>query len=117
MTIEATRADAGYQRRFVDDPPTPDTGTSSRFDAVVDIGAYVFQAGALGTVSCSANGNSTGAIGTTDAFGSAQAPANSVSLTAAGLPTNQFGFFIVSRTLASPRCRAEALATFAWATP
>ena len=50
----------------------------------------------LGTAYCAATPNSTGAAGTTTAYG-LQAPGeNDLSLTASGLPTQTFGYFLVS---------------------
>ena len=54
--------------------------------------------GGFGVPYCTAVPNSTGAIGTTRGTGSTVASANTVTLTAASLPTNSFGFFLTSRT-------------------
>ncbi len=51
----------------------------------------------IGTNYCAANANSTGATGSTSAFGSAAASANNVTLRASNLPNNAFAFFLVSR--------------------
>lgn len=90
-------ADLRGGRRHVDDPATPDIGAG--VGPFSDLGAYEFPAGALGTVTCEPNSNSSGATGAVDAFGSASVSVNSFTLTATGLPLNQFGIFIVSRTL------------------
>ena len=88
--------DAGMQRRFVDDPLTMDTGIGGA--PIVDFGAFEYSAGALGSIYCDAVANSTGVVGTVDAFGSAVASANVFMLNASNLPVNQFGIFVVSRT-------------------
>ncbi len=49
---------------------------------------------------CKAAPNSTGSTGVMSASGSLQASANNVTLTAFGLPSNQFGIFVVSMTQA-----------------
>lgn len=87
----ASTGDGNGQRRRVDDPNTPGTG------AVVDIGAYEFAAGALGTIFCQAIPNSSGNRGQIDAYGSRNTQQNNVTLRATKLPPGQFGIFIVSR--------------------
>lgn len=52
--------------------------------------------GPVGTPYCTAAPNSTGSIGTTSAFGLQGPGENDLTLTASGLPTQSFGFFIVS---------------------
>ena len=52
----------------------------------------------LGTNYCTANANSTGVTGVISAAGSAVAAQNNVTLSAASLPNNAFGFFLVSST-------------------
>jgi len=69
-------------------------------------GVAVFSAGTyttggpvtLGTSYCTAAVNSTGGTASMAATGSAVTAANSVTLTADGLPNNAFGFFLTSRT-------------------
>jgi hypothetical protein len=51
---------------------------------------------AVGTAYCAGAPNSTGAIGTTSAFGLQTPGDNDLTLTASGLPTQTFGYFIVS---------------------
>jgi hypothetical protein len=52
----------------------------------------------VGTNYCAGNPNSTGAIATMSATGSASVAANNVVLRAASLPNNSFGFFLTSLT-------------------
>lgn len=51
----------------------------------------------LGTTYCTANINSTGGISLIAATGSTDVVANDVTLSCSALPTNSYGFFIVSR--------------------
>lgn len=53
--------------------------------------------GFIGTSYCQAAVNSTGVAATLSALGSILASDNSLTLTASGLPTNQFGIFLTSR--------------------
>ena len=55
-------------------------------------------AAAIGTNYCLALANSTGATGAISATGSTSVAANDVTLTAASLPTNAFGYFLTSLT-------------------
>ena len=57
-----------------------------------------WEGGSIGTNYCQANPNSTSAIGTISASGSASAAADDFTLTAGSLPTQQFGIFITSRS-------------------
>ncbi len=52
----------------------------------------------IGSNYCTAANNSTGAIGVMSASGSEIASANDLTLTASGLPLNQFGIFVTSMT-------------------
>ena len=54
----------------------------------------------LGTNYCTAVANSSGAIGTMSALGSASAASNNLDLIASDLPANQFGIFVTSMTQA-----------------
>lgn len=56
------------------------------------------DAGGIGTNYCVAANNSSGAPAQIEALGSSSAVANDVTLRATDLPSNVFGFFIVSRT-------------------
>lgn len=56
------------------------------------------SSGTLGTRYCMPNVNSTGAAGSMSAIGSTLVSTNDVTLIASDLPTNAFGFFIVSQT-------------------
>lgn len=86
--------DANGQRRFIDDPATLDTGLFSA--PISDMGAFEFQAGQLGVVSCDPFIVSPG---TAQASGSASVATNQFMLTASELQPNLPGFFIVSRSL------------------
>ena len=67
-----------------------------------DLAAFrVHTAGSVGTSYCGpAATNSTGVPGVISATGSTAAAANSLTLVAEGLPTNQFGIFLTSRSQA-----------------
>lgn len=67
-------------------------GVSARF--IAEIG----EGGGPGMSYCMANPNSTGAVATLTADGSAVAADNDITLTADMLPNNAFGFFITSQT-------------------
>ena len=58
----------------------------------------VFGESSLGTNYCTAAANSTGAPASISAAGSDSAAANNLTLSADGMPSNQFGIFIVSPT-------------------
>jgi hypothetical protein len=78
--------------------PNPPMNASSGI-AVYSAGTYTNGAPVtLGTSYCAAAVNSTGGTAAMSATGSAVASANSVELTASGLPNNAFGFFLTSRT-------------------
>ncbi|QDV05865.1 hypothetical protein Poly30_13680 [Planctomycetes bacterium Poly30] len=80
-------------RRVFDEPGTANTGAG----APIDMGAFEFSTN-VGAVFCSPVAlNSTGLIGRIDAVGSASVAANDVTLVTSQLPTNAFGFFLVSR--------------------
>ncbi len=55
-------------------------------------------ASTIGTPYCTANANSTGVGAAMSASGSATASNNSLTLTASSMPTQAFGFFIVSQS-------------------
>ena len=57
-----------------------------------------YNVGGFGTNYCAANPNSTGGSSAISADGSQTAASNDLTLTASGLPSNSFGFFIASRT-------------------
>ncbi|MEM9379636.1 MAG: hypothetical protein AAGB93_06755 [Planctomycetota bacterium] len=67
-------------------------GTEMRFE---DLGG---GGGGFGVPYCNAAPNSTGVAGTTRGTGSTVASANNVTLEAASLPTNAFGFFLTSQS-------------------
>lgn len=90
--------DLAGRGRLRDDPATADTGVASGLTPVVDIGAYEFQAGAVGIAFCSNTVNSQSVSAVLSASGSEVASDNDVTLTASGLPLNQFGLLAVSRT-------------------
>lgn len=69
------------------------SGVSARYATVLD-------GGAIGQNYCTAVPNTTGATGEISAAGSAVATTNNFTLTASGLPNNQFGIFITSSTQA-----------------
>lgn len=74
------------------------TDVGATFDSIN--GIQIVGAGAMtsiGTPYCMAELNSTGSFGTMSALGSTTATANNVTLTAASLPLNQFGIFVVSQ--------------------
>jgi hypothetical protein len=57
-----------------------------------------YGGGGLGSNYCAANPNSTGIVSSMSAGGSITVADNNLSLSAIGLPSNSFGFFITSRT-------------------
>ncbi|MFT6107910.1 MAG: hypothetical protein ACJA2W_000819 [Planctomycetota bacterium] len=65
-------------------------------DYDMDVGGAGSAAGPIGTSYCMANASSTGSASDLAAVGSPFVSAGNVTLTASGLPTNSFGFFIVS---------------------
>ncbi|QDV05335.1 hypothetical protein Poly30_08320 [Planctomycetes bacterium Poly30] len=67
-------------------------------DYDMDISGVGTVVTSIGTSYCTANANSTGAASEIGATGSTSVAANDVTLTATGLPTFAFGFFIVSDT-------------------
>ncbi len=69
-----------------------ETGVLNGFQLVQNGGTF------LGTNYCSANPNSTGQSAQMRGFGSASVGANNVELACTDMPTNSFGFFLVSRT-------------------
>ncbi|MEZ6017668.1 MAG: hypothetical protein R3F49_21345 [Planctomycetota bacterium] len=70
-------------------------GTSGQNVSLLDLS----QTGSIGTVYCSpAVPNTSGNSATMSASGSVVAAQNSLTLTADGLPTNAFGFFLTSTT-------------------
>lgn len=93
------------------DSPCIDSGTPGALadpdGTPPDLGALPFDpfhcgagcAGSVGSTACSANMNSTGAAATLEAFGSAVVGDDRFVLTAAGVPHEQFGFFLASKTL------------------
>lgn len=83
------------KRRFVDDPMTPDTGLGTA--PIVDMGAFEFSAGVLGTTYCDSAFNASGRQGLIDAVGSLDVAANNFTLVASGLTVNRFGIFLASR--------------------
>lgn len=92
--------DANGQDRFVDEVSVPDTGSGGA--PVVDMGAFEFQGGiGTGDPGCNPLANSTGIASTLTAGGSLTVSDNNLSLTVAGLPLNQFGYFLMSETTAS----------------
>lgn len=93
--------DLAGRGRLRDDPATPDTGVSGGQVAVVDMGAYEFQAGAVGISFCSNTLNSTGSGGLLTGRGSEIATDNDITLTASGLPPNQFMLLAVSASVDS----------------
>lgn len=88
--------DLAGRGRLRDDPATPDTGVSGGQVAVVDMGAYEFQAGAVGVSFCGNTINSTGSAGLLAGRGSETAADNDITLTASSLPPNQFMLLAVS---------------------
>ena len=89
-------ADFARARRAYDDPSVPNTGTGSLDH--VDIGALERTPfiGAYGE--CPATANSTGAAGRVLAFGSLAVQDAALTLAADGLPQQQFGIFLASRS-------------------
>ena len=93
--------DLAGRERLRDDPATPDTGVTGGQVAVVDMGAYEFQAGAVGISFCSNTLNSTGSGGLLTGRGSEVATDNDITLTASGLPPGQFMLLAVSASVDS----------------
>ena len=60
--------------------------------------AYVFEFSGVGANYCGANTNSSGLPGAICATGSTLVADNDLTLVAANLPTNQFGYFLNSQT-------------------
>ena len=111
--IDGLAFDPAGQVYLIEDEPSP----LNRLDIATGLydpnppmnavtGASVYSAGTyttgapvtLGTNYCAAAVNSTGAAASMSATGSAVAAANSLELTASGLPNSAFGFFLTSRT-------------------
>ena len=97
----AVLLDLAGRGRLRDDPATPDTGVNGGQVAVVDMGAYEFQAGAVGISFCSNTLNSTGSGGLLTGRGSETATDNDITLTASGLPPSQFMLLAVSASVDS----------------
>lgn len=107
---------AGQISFYFDDQLTFQGAFGGRFDGFASIGlADVFTSVApatsfvvydnfevgtnpmsVGSNYCTAVPNSTGVIGTISAMGSVNAAANSITLAASGIPSNQFGIFVTS---------------------
>lgn len=92
--------DLAGRTRLRDDPATPDAGVTSGGLPVVDMGAFENQAGAVGVSFCPNTSNSQNVAAELSGMGSDVAADNDVTLTASGLPPNQFGLLAVSRSSA-----------------
>ena len=88
--------DLAGRGRLRDDPATSDTGVIGGQVAVVDMGAYEFQAGAVGISFCLNSANSTGSAALLIGRGSEFAADDDITLTASGLPTNRVVLLAVS---------------------
>jgi len=72
------------------------TGVSARFASIIGGGS-----GTIGTNYCTAVPNSTGGAASISAAGSTVAANNDLTLTAVGMPAQQFGIFVTSETQGS----------------
>ncbi|MEE2939473.1 MAG: right-handed parallel beta-helix repeat-containing protein, partial [Planctomycetota bacterium] len=93
--------DLAGRGRLRDDPATPDTGVIGGQVAVVDMGAYEFQAGAVGISFCLNSANSTGSAALLTGQGSEVAADDDITLTATGLPANRVVLLAVSASVDS----------------
>ena len=89
--------DLDYDRtsRIVDAPSVPDTGVG--FGGPIDMGAFEYSIGAPDTA-CITTPNTGLAIATLTATGSMNVVDNDLNLNAVGLPANEFGFYMMSRS-------------------
>ncbi|MEL6712421.1 MAG: right-handed parallel beta-helix repeat-containing protein [Planctomycetota bacterium] len=94
--FEPLAADFARARRAYDDPAVPNTGTGSVDH--VDIGALERTPFIGSYGDCPAAANSTGAPGRVLAFGSLAVQDAALTLAADGLPQQQFGIFLASRS-------------------
>jgi hypothetical protein len=81
--------------RIVDAPTVPDTGVG--FGGPIDMGAFEYSVGAPDT-NCNASPNTSLAFATLTATGSNEVVDNDLNLLSVGVPANEFGFYIMSRS-------------------